>query len=120
MARIGPRSLGQIGGIHRYAQELFEERTTGKVQTPFGVYGLTYQETLRLQMQPCEICGRPATRDEVNNIDHDHASGMVRGTLCWGCNIALGHFVEDRTRMLAAVKYLSRWAEKRDADAKEH
>jgi hypothetical protein len=39
-----------------------------------------------LRSQPCELCG---TTDRVRRIDHDHESGLVRGTLCQGCNIYL-------------------------------
>lgn len=61
-------------------------------------YGITRDEL----PQTCAICG--AT--EQLHIDHDHATGRVRGRLCRACNLALGYFGDDPARLLAAVEYL--------------
>ena len=53
----------------------------------------------------CAICGKPATRLEV---DHDHASGVRRGLLCVHCNRMLGHAFDDTTTLRAAIAYLAR------------
>lgn len=51
----------------------------------------------------CALCReRPA-----RHIDHDHASGHVRGMLCFPCNAGLGQF-RDRSDLLeAAIGYLA-------------
>ena len=41
-------------------------------------------------------------------VDHDHRTGAVRGLLCNACNTAIGLFEENRTRLIAALRYLNR------------
>ena len=51
----------------------------------------------------CEICGTEGSL----HVDHDHATGLIRGRLCGRCNRALG-FVEQREWLAKALAYLSR------------
>lgn len=53
----------------------------------------------------CKICDEPKTREEMR-IDHCHATGKIRGLLCHRCNVGLGHFQDDVTRMRRAIGYL--------------
>ena len=73
-------------------------------------YGLTeeaYQALLNTQKHVCAICGCPP-KDKRKRwcIDHDHNSGKVRGLLCLGCNMGLGHFHNNAYVMRQAAKYL--------------
>ena len=47
----------------------------------------------------CAICGTAAGRLV---IDHDHATGAVRGMLCDSCNLGLGHFRDDPSLLAEA------------------
>ena len=51
----------------------------------------------------CAICQTFAGRMVV---DHEHASGRVRGILCDSCNVALGHFRDDPVVLAEAIGYL--------------
>lgn len=44
-----------------------------------------------IQENRCAICGEPPGRYSLN-VDHDHATGRVRGLLCARCNQALERF----------------------------
>lgn len=72
-------------------------------------YGITQDEYLRLfekQQGRCAICG--GTEPRCNGarlcVDHDHATGKVRGLLCTPCNLAAGYLADsaERAELLAA------------------
>ena len=50
----------------------------------------------------CEIC----SIKEATCLDHCHYTGKVRGVLCMGCNIALGHIEDSVTILEKAIIYL--------------
>jgi Recombination endonuclease VII len=75
---------------------------------------------LQRQNERCAICHKRWTecalakrvRHEARflqylYVDHDHATGDVRGLLCNGCNTAIGMFEEDPMRFRAAATYLA-------------
>lgn len=74
-------------------------------------YGLTladYDRILAGQEGACAICytdtpGGPGGRFAV---DHDHATGVVRGLLCSRCNFVLGYAKEDPDVLSRAIQYL--------------
>lgn len=54
----------------------------------------------------CAICGS----EERLCVDHDHATGAVRALLCNGCNLGIGSFRDDPSRLSAAIDYLANFA----------
>lgn len=60
----------------------------------------------------CAICGANPEVDKtaVLHVDHDHRTGRVRGVLCAGCNLGLGHFCDDPRLLAKAGAYLLRAA----------
>jgi hypothetical protein len=52
-------------------------------------------------------CGRPAT-----DVDHDHATGAVRGLLCGHCNKALGLLRDDPAKIEGLIHYLTAYIRK--------
>jgi hypothetical protein len=67
-------------------------------------YGLTVEQARELCAGGCEICGAMKNL----HIDHDHATGKVRGCLCVNCNQGLGHFRDNQDLLLEAIRYLRR------------
>lgn len=77
-------------------------------------YGLTpeaYEAMNLAQAGLCAICGvdmvMRADSDGTLYVDHDHATGAVRGLLCSLCNAGLGSFRDRPDLLLAAAKYLT-------------
>lgn len=71
-------------------------------------YGITladYVAMLRAQGGGCAICGQKPTRRNLA-VDHDHATGKVRGLLCAPCNTGLGTLESDFPAK--AADYLAR------------
>lgn len=64
-----------------------------------------YERMLAEQDGKCAIC-RVSQEGKKLSIDHNHQTGQIRGLLCQKCNIGIGHFDDDITRLLHAVHYL--------------
>jgi hypothetical protein len=74
-------------------------------------YGITladYEKLLAAQQNRCAICSTltPGGRGEHFHVDHDHATGVVRGLLCHNCNLGVGSFKDQPERLEAAATYL--------------
>jgi hypothetical protein len=76
-------------------------------------YGLTleeYQQMLDATEGKCPICsvelvfeGKSAARACV---DHDHATGKIRGIVCSRCNLLIGKAKDDAALLMRAAEYL--------------
>lgn len=74
-------------------------------------YGITierYEKMVWDQEGLCAICGedpKPVSNRKLV-IDHDHATGIVRGLLCNDCNRGLGSFRDDPDCLRRAAEYI--------------
>lgn len=79
-------------------------------------HGLTLTERralLELQSGLCACCKRPIPPEpRAYHTHHDHATGMVLDILCPQCNVGLGQFEDNITRLRMAVRYLESVAER--------
>lgn len=58
----------------------------------------------------CALCAEVFTVKNPAVLDHDHTSGVVRGTLHRGCNSMLGHIENNGARyFLTGIPKLSRF-----------
>lgn len=108
------KNSGKAGGIGSYCKPChIEINNENKLRLHGGTatyhlrrrYGITAadREAMRVaQGGVCLVC-RNAPADHV---DHDHATGAIRGMLCFNCNGGLGQFKDDPEVVAAALRYL--------------
>ena len=69
-------------------------------------YGMTttqYRDLINsLSDGLCPIC----RRNKATDIEHDHATGFVRGITCNPCNVVIAHFHDDVSAAQRLVGYL--------------
>jgi len=77
---------------------------THKRKMPHGLCWHCWQAAWEEQ-GGCAICKR---NDHVEDlfVDHDHATGMIRGLLCRRCNTGLGFFKDNPAALREAAKYV--------------
>lgn len=72
--------------------------------------GLTEESYLALKTSQgfaCAICLSPFPEKPEPHIDHDHATGVVRGLLCGPCNQGIGLLRESAAILERAAAYLA-------------
>lgn len=70
-------------------------------------YGITLEDYDRLfqwQQGLCAICCQPFKGSA--HVDHDHATGKVRGLLCFRCNSTIGKMLDSETLLKRAIDYI--------------
>lgn len=65
-----------------------------------------YDSMLKAQNGACAVCGGINTYKHRLYVDHNHATGELRGLLCGHCNFLIGHARESEEIMLKAIAYL--------------
>jgi hypothetical protein len=77
-------------------------------------YGITLEDYWKISAEQkglCAICGLEETTRNQHGVkklavDHSHATGKVRGLLCYRCNIGLGSFRDNPAALIKAAQYL--------------
>ena len=113
--RSALRSNGGRAGLCRHHLDRLRNVPERSKKRRVARYGLTvaqYDQMVMAQCGACAVCGRQAGeasesfRFDQLVIDHDHATGEVRGLLCASCNLAIGILGDDLIRVRRAADYL--------------
>lgn len=86
-----------------------KNRERVRLKVTLRKWGLTegqYQGLFDAQDHKCALCGAERREWRALAIDHDHATGLIRGLLCQDCNLGMGQFADDPDLMQKAVDYL--------------
>lgn len=70
----------------------------------YGISPKEYEQRLASQGGGCAVCLSTVRLC----IDHDHATGVIRGILCDNCNVALGRLGDDPERIGRLAAYVER------------
>jgi hypothetical protein len=79
--------------------------------TRYPINVADFKALLAAQGDRCAICRRVPDDPFSLCVDHDHASGKVRGLLCTACNSGLGKLGDSEEGLLRALEYLRRHRE---------
>jgi hypothetical protein len=93
-----------------YAEYRRRERQ-GNLRRLYGLSIEQYDALLASQGGGCAICGERGDGGRWRrrlHVDHDHRTGKVRGLLCHGCNVGVGHFDDSPELMQRAAAYLGK------------
>lgn len=84
------------------SERLYGGHANFLLQRRYGLSADDISELVRHQGGTCAICRiKPAV-----HVDHDHATGQVRGILCFACNRGLGKVGDSVEVLRAMIAYL--------------
>ena len=69
-------------------------------------YGIDLKEYIEIFDIQNGICANPSCNNSAEHLDHNHATGKIRGFLCQSCNQALGMLDESRNKIIGLIEYL--------------
>lgn len=100
----------------QYATTPAHIRRRRSLKSRYGLEDGEFEGMLDAQLGVCAICEQPETVLTNNNsgevrslaVDHDHATGEVRGLLCTTCNAMLGYAKDSPFTLAAGAAYLLR------------
>jgi hypothetical protein len=87
----------------RYYHAHPEEKKAIYRKWKYGLPPEQHQAMLAAQGNACAICRKVIEL----HVDHDHATSIVRGLLCRGCNGGLAGFRDNVEALAKAIEYLT-------------
>jgi hypothetical protein len=96
-------------GLKKQRDRYSQETRSIEVLKSYGLTLEKYNQMLEAQSGACAICGDKQAKTKRNGrfcIDHDHATGEVRGLLCSHCNRGIGLLGDNPEKLKAAAEYL--------------
>lgn len=89
-------------------EKAWQAQRTSHIKKKYNLSWEEYQQMLALQENSCALCHLQFKADDVPNVDHDHATGRIRGLLHGPCNRILANAKDNPTKLLQAIEYLDK------------
>lgn len=106
-ARRAARAADQRARVAADPEKWRRYQRDRTLRTKYGITIEEYEARLAAQDGHCAICPRTPTDDAPLVVDHDHATGLVRGLLCHNCNSGIGMLGDDLATVRSAAWYLA-------------
>lgn len=103
-----PERLNEYRREYRQRPERKAADREGYLKRKYGMTLADYKRMFEAQGGVCAICGEARPEERTLHVDHDHATRVIRGLLCFRCNQAIGSLQEDHEIFQAAADYLDR------------
>lgn len=92
--------------IEKNKQKDYLLRRRGWLRREYGLTLEQYDELLQKQGGRCAICKTTVPGGIGSwHVDHDHATGKIRGLLCFDCNICLGRIDKNKSVIQGIIDY---------------
>ena len=92
---------------YRNKNESKEKARNWRLLREYGITNQDYEQMLKNQEFCCAGCGlHQNVLEKKLNVDHDHATGKIRGLLCGNCNRALGLVKDNIETLVKLQQYL--------------
>ena len=93
--------------VRKYMKGRQERTRCLHYRRKFGITLERFRELKESQGGRCAICraDEPGGHGTFH-VDHCHETGVVRGLLCYRCNVGLGYFKDDPETVARAFTYL--------------
>lgn len=99
----GPRCFTHHKAVLRARREAAHGRS---IMHRYGLTKEQYSTLYKAQGGRCYICQRATGARKKLAVDHDHATGYVRGLCCGPCNSMLAHARDNAEVFDRAAQYL--------------
>lgn len=105
--KVKKRAYARVA-YYKDLQKTHARDRKSKLWCNFRITPEDYSRMVAAQKGVCAICGLPEHTNRRLAVDHNHATGEVRGLLCSFCNPGVGLFKDSVTLLSAAIEYLKR------------
>ena len=91
---------------HRNPKKAYQQKRKSLLKCRYGLTEEQYLQLWNEQGGLCPICNLPLNSISNTHIDHNHATGDVRGLLHSSCNLLVGKIETNKDKLDNIIIYL--------------